>query len=105
MTYRLLASLPFLLCAAPVCAQTYPTKPVRVVVPFSPGGSTDVTARILAQKLSEAWRQQVIVNNRAGAGGNIDAEAVARAAPDGYTLLLATTGVMSSNHRLYRNLP
>ena len=105
MTYRLFASFSLLLCPALVCAQTYPTKPVRVVVPFSPGGSTDVTARILAQKLSEAWRQQVIVDNRAGAGGNIGAEAVARAAPDGYTLLLATTGVMSSNHRLYRSLP
>src|SRR5687768_3741165 len=105
MAYRLLASLWLLLCAAPVCAQTYPAKTVRVIVPFSPGGSTDVTARIVAQKLSEAWRQQVIVDNRAGAGGNIGAEAVARAAPDGYTLLLATTGVMSINHRLYRSLP
>ena len=105
MAYRLLASLCLLMCSAPVYAQTYPAKTVRVIVPFSPGGSTDVTARIVAQKLSEAWRQQVIVDNRAGAGGNIGAEAVARAAPDGYTLLLATTGVMSINHRLYRNLP
>jgi tripartite-type tricarboxylate transporter receptor subunit TctC len=104
MPYRLLASLVLLLSGATVCAQTYPNKPVRIVVPFSPGGSTDVTARLVAQKLSDAWRQQVIVDNRAGAGGNIGAEAVARAAPDGYTLLLATTGVMSSNHRLYRSL-
>jgi tripartite-type tricarboxylate transporter receptor subunit TctC len=105
MPYRLLASLALLLCAAPLGAQTYPAKTVRLIVPFSPGGSTDVTARIVAQKLSDAWRQQVIVDNRAGAGGNIGAEAVARAAPDGYTLLLATTGVMSINHRLYRSLP
>ncbi|HEY0337863.1 MAG TPA: tripartite tricarboxylate transporter substrate binding protein [Burkholderiales bacterium] len=77
---------------------------MRIIVPFAPAGSTDITARIVAQKLTDAWRQQVIVDNRAGAGGNIGAEAVARSAPDGYTLLLATTGVMAINHRLYRNL-
>jgi tripartite-type tricarboxylate transporter receptor subunit TctC len=93
-----------LLAVAPAAAQTWPAKPVRLIVPFSPGGSTDITARILAQKLTDAWRQQVIVDNRAGAGGNIGAEAVARAAPDGYTLLLATTGVMSINMYLYRSL-
>jgi tripartite-type tricarboxylate transporter receptor subunit TctC len=74
-------------------------------VPFAPAGSTDVTARIVAQKLSDAWRQQVIVDNRPGAGGNIGADAVAKAAPDGYTLLLATTGVMAINQKLYRNMP
>jgi tripartite-type tricarboxylate transporter receptor subunit TctC len=84
---------------------SYPAKTVRIVVGFSPGGSTDVTARILAQKMSESWRQQVIVENRPGAGGNIGAEAVAKAPPDGYTLLLATTGIMAINHRLYRTLP
>ena len=95
-----------LLVAIPgaVCGQQYPTKPVRLIVPFAPGGSTDITARILAQKLGDAWRHQVIVDNRAGAGGNIGAEAVTRAAPDGYTLLLATTGVMSINMYLYRTL-
>ena len=90
--------------AAGVWAQGYPAKPVRLIVPFAPAGSTDVTARIVAQKLTEGWKQQVIVENRAGAGGNIGADAVAKASPDGYTLLLATTGVMSINHRLYRNL-
>jgi tripartite-type tricarboxylate transporter receptor subunit TctC len=84
---------------------SYPAKTVRIIVGFSPGGSTDVTARILAQKMSESWRQQVIVENRPGAGGNIGAEAVAKAPADGYTLLLATTGIMAINHRLYRTLP
>ena len=104
MLSRLLCGVFLTLIAASAWSQTYPTKPVRIIVPFSPGGSTDVTARLLAQKLTEAWRQQVIVDNRAGAGGNIGADAVAKAAPDGYMLLLATTGVMSINHRLYRTL-
>jgi tripartite-type tricarboxylate transporter receptor subunit TctC len=77
---------------------------VRIIVPFAPAGSTDITARVVAQKLTDAWRQQVIVDNRAGAGGNIGADAVAKSTADGYTLLLATTGVMAINHRLYRNL-
>jgi tripartite-type tricarboxylate transporter receptor subunit TctC len=102
---RVAVSLSLLFVSAGLWAQTYPIKPVRIVVPFAPGGSTDVTARLIAQKLTDAWRQQVIVDNRAGAGGNIGAEAVARAAPDGYTLLLATTGVMAINHKLYRSLP
>jgi tripartite-type tricarboxylate transporter receptor subunit TctC len=93
------------LVASDASSQTFPGKPVRIIVPFAPAGSTDITARIVAQKLTDAWRQQVIVDNRAGAGGNIGAEVVAKSAPDGYTLLLATTGVMGINHRLYRNLP
>ncbi|HYC47126.1 MAG TPA: tripartite tricarboxylate transporter substrate binding protein [Burkholderiales bacterium] len=100
------SSLGFVLslaCAA-AGAQTYPTKPVRMIVGFSPGGSTDVTARLVANKLTDIWKQQVIVENRPGAGGNIGAELVARAAPDGHTLLVATTGVMSVNHKLYRTL-
>jgi tripartite-type tricarboxylate transporter receptor subunit TctC len=86
-------------------AQAYPTKPMRLVVGFSPGGSTDVTARILAERMSASLGQQIIVDNRAGAGGNIGADLVAKANPDGYTILMATTGVMAFNHYLYRKLP
>lgn len=72
-----------------VAAQEYPTKAVRVIAPFAPGGATDALARIVGQKLSERWHHQVIIDNRPGAGGNIGAELAARAAPDGYTLVVA----------------
>ena len=88
---RILA-LAFLLAAflvAPVSAQNYPVKTVRLIAPFAPGGATDVLARLTAQKLGERWGQSVIVDNRPGAGGNIGAEVAARSAPDGYTLLVA----------------
>jgi tripartite-type tricarboxylate transporter receptor subunit TctC len=77
------------LCAAgAACAQDYPHKPIRLIAPFSPGGATDVLARIIGQKLNERLGQPVIIENRVGAGGNIGAEQVARSAPDGYTLLM-----------------
>ncbi len=88
-----------------VAAQDYPQRPVRLVVGFAPGGSTDVTARILAEKLTTALGQQMIVDNRSGAGGNIGADIVAKSNPDGYTVLMATTGVMAFNHYLYAKLP
>ncbi|MDO8597517.1 MAG: tripartite tricarboxylate transporter substrate-binding protein, partial [Sulfuricaulis sp.] len=69
-------------------AENYPSRPVRVIVPYSTGGGTDILARLLAAKLSEVWGQQVIVDNRPGAGGNIAVELAARAAPDGYTLFI-----------------
>jgi tripartite-type tricarboxylate transporter receptor subunit TctC len=86
-------------------AQTFPVRPIRLVVGFAPGGSTDVTARIVAERLSTAFGQQMLVDNRTGAGGNIGADIVAKSSPDGYTVLLATTGVMSFNDYLYAKLP
>jgi tripartite-type tricarboxylate transporter receptor subunit TctC len=77
--------------AGPVASQGYPYRPVRIIVPFAPGGGTDVMARQLAQKLSEAWAQPVVVENRTGAGGIIGADAAAKSTPDGYTFLMGTT--------------
>ena len=88
-----------------VVAQTYPDRPVRIVVPFPAGGSNDVLARILAQSLSQNLGQQFIVENHAGAGGNTGAESVARAQPDGYTLLLTAPGPLAINPALYGKLP
>ncbi len=85
-------------------AQQYPSKPVRVVVPFAPGGPTDVIARILAQKLSENLGQQFVVENRAGAGGNIGMSLAAKAAPDGYTVLVVSSSFVV-NPSLYANVP
>ena len=82
-------------------AQSYPGKPVRIIVPYSAGGGTDIVARAVGQKLSEIWGQSVIVDNRAGASGMIGAEAAARASADGYTLLMATPAEVATNHHLY----
>ncbi len=85
-----------LLASAGIFAQDYPARPVRLIVPFPPGGGADATGRVLAQKLTEAWRQQVVVDNRTGAGTTIGNEIAAHAAPDGYTLLLTNNGLAVS---------
>jgi tripartite-type tricarboxylate transporter receptor subunit TctC len=85
-------------------AQSWPSRGIRIIVPFAPGGSTDVFARLIGERLATALGQPVVVDNRAGAGGNIGADAVAKAPPDGYTLLMATTGVMAINNAMYKNL-
>jgi tripartite-type tricarboxylate transporter receptor subunit TctC len=106
MTLLLRAVAALLLLAAPAFGQTdYPTKPVRIVVPFPAGGSADILCRLVGEKLSAAWGQPVIIDNRAGAGGNVGAEIVYRADRDGYTLLCSPPGPLSINHNLYKTLP
>ena len=86
-------------------AQTFPTKPVRIVVPQTPGGASDALARIVGQKLSEKWGQAVVIENRAGAGGNIGMDVVAKAPADGYTLLMSYVGSHAINVSIYKKLP
>ncbi|HWI39304.1 MAG TPA: tripartite tricarboxylate transporter substrate binding protein [Burkholderiales bacterium] len=97
---RLLASL-LLLTAFSAHAQTWPDKPVRLIVPFPPGGGTDILARLLGQKLGEAWGQPIVVENKAGAGGTLGADAAAKSPPDGYTILMVSASY-SVNPSLYR---
>ena len=93
-----------LCAAAPSLAQSFPEKPIRFVVGFTPGGPSDILARALGQKLGERWSQQVVIENRPGAGGNVAAEAVAKSAPDGYTWLLGNNSILATNQSLYRRL-
>ena len=86
-------------------AQTYPTKAIRMIVPFPPGGPNDILGRVMAQRLSEQLGQQVVIDNRGGAGGLIGAEIAARAAPDGYTLIFAGTATLAINPGLHKKLP
>ncbi len=99
-----------LVCASFACgaalagAADYPDKAVRFVVGFTPGGPSDIVARLLGQKLAESWSQQVVIDNRAGAGGNIAAEIVAKSPGDGYTLLLGNNSILATNAALYGKL-
>ena len=95
-----------LVCAVtPAAAQTYPTRPIRMIVPFAPGGNVDINARAVAPGLGQLLGQQVIVDNRAGAGGTIGTDAVAKSAPDGYTLLMASSSIMTNGPAVYPKLP
>ena len=101
---RALVTVASLVFAAPSFAQTYPNKPIRIIVTFAPGGPTDVIGRIVAQKVSESWGQQVVVENVAGAGGNIGLATAMRAPADGYTIVVVSTGFIV-NPSLYAKVP
>ena len=105
-TLARLGLLALLWLSAAAFAQTsYPTRPVTLVVPFPPGGGTDTGARIVAQKLGQKWGQQVVVENKGGAAGQIGADLVAKAKPDGYTILMGNIGTQAINPSLYAKLP
>jgi tripartite-type tricarboxylate transporter receptor subunit TctC len=95
------------LCAAALAAgaQDYPTKPIKLIVPFPPAGGTDIMARVVAQKLAENTKWTVVVDNRAGAGGNIGVDATAKSAPDGYTIVMGQTSNLAINPTLFKDLP
>ena len=93
------------LCAAPAQAQNYPAKPVHILVPYAPGGITDIASRIVGAKLTEAWGQEVVVDNRPGGNGFIAMTAGAKAAPDGYTLVMVTVGDVAINPAMFKEMP
>ncbi|MEY2948510.1 MAG: hypothetical protein RL084_1907 [Pseudomonadota bacterium] len=101
----LTSSLTASLSTAQTAAQNYPQKPIRMIVPFTPGGSTDILARSIGQELSKAWGQSVIIENIAGAGGSIGADKAAKSPADGYTLLMGHIGTLAVNPSLYPKLP
>ena len=105
VTLSLFLALGLTLACTGVSAQNYPSRPIRLVVPYPPGGPLDIMARAIGQKLTEAWSQPVVVDNRAGAGGNIGAELVAKSPADGYTLLMGAVATHAINPTLYGKLP
>ncbi|HLQ02583.1 MAG TPA: tripartite tricarboxylate transporter substrate binding protein [Burkholderiales bacterium] len=104
-TAKFLALVALCAAVAGACAQAYPSRPIRVVVGFPPGGGNDIIARMIGSKMQETWSQPVVIDNRPGANSIIAAEYVAKSAPDGYTLLVNATGGMSVNPVLYTKLP
>ena len=98
-------SFGLILLSTNALAQNYPNKPIKLIVPFPPGGPTDIVARPLALLLGESLKEQVIIENKGGAGGSIGADLVAKSAPDGYTLFMGTVGTNAINGSLYRQLP
>src|SRR5207245_481748 len=92
-------------CSAAALAQTYPSKPIRLLVPFAPGGSSSIVARAFSAEMSKGLGQQFVVENKPGAGGNIAMEEVARADPDGYTLIIGHVGTLAMNPYLFEKLP
>jgi tripartite-type tricarboxylate transporter receptor subunit TctC len=101
---QVLAAALLALAASAAGAQGWPQKPVRFIVPFPPGGATDISARLLGEKLSQIWGQQVVIENRGGAGGGVGAAEAARAAPDGYTLFFPSGSVVTANQHIYAKL-
>jgi len=99
------AAVAFSTAAVGVCAQSYPSRPLRFIVPFVPGGATDIMARTIAAKVNESWGQPVVVDNRAGGGGAIAAGMAAKAPPDGYTWFVGTISTLATNVAAYRKLP
>jgi len=102
---KMLAGTALALSAITASAQAWPTKPVKIIVPFPAGGLADILARQLSEELGKVWKQPVVVENRAGAGTMIAGEATAKSAPDGYTLLLANDATISSNQYIYKKMP
>lgn len=100
-----LLAIMLVMFSAQVVAQSYPSKPIRLVVPFGAGSNSDILARTVAVRMTESWKQQVVVDNRPGAGGNIGTELVAKAPPDGYTIVLGAASVLAINQSLYSAMP
>ena len=100
-----IAAAVLIFSVTPAAAQTYPSRPIRMIVPFAPGGNVDINARAVAPGLGQLLGQQVIVDNRAGAGGTIGTDTVAKSAPDGYTLLMASSSIMTNGPAVYPKLP
>src|SRR5205814_7045361 len=101
---KLIAMMVAMLLGSGAYAQFWPQKPVRFIVPFPPGGATDISARLLGEKLTQIWGQTVVIENRGGAGGGVGAAEAARAAPDGYTLFFPSGSVVTANQHIYAKL-